>query len=248
MTNKNDEKDDQVFNSFFNALPRGDQNLSHNTKFFGSSGPFDGNFNFPQNNIFGHTNFSQPRESFNDNFQEIFAPNHGYYPFPPGIGSQVFSSPSIDKKNEDIRRNPSYPVDNDFSRKLMEKSQKTTDYFGEQIEFPTQPLPRTELVPPNYPQNHSVSPMIQPVSRPLGQIKQPFSPQIMPRNLLSRGTTNNKKNEKRGSIPATKVEEIMSTIETYKINPISLLNEISTKIKKKVDYPMIESPFGKIRV
>lgn len=40
----------------------------------------------------------------------------------------------------------------------------------------------------------------------------------------------------------------MSTIENYKINPISLLNEISTKIKKRVDYAMTESPYGKIRV
>lgn len=40
----------------------------------------------------------------------------------------------------------------------------------------------------------------------------------------------------------------MTTIENLKINPISLLNEISTKIKKKVDYIMLETPIGKIRV
>ena len=67
----------------------------------------------------------------------------------------------------------------------------------------------------------------------------------MPRNLPTRMKD---KNQKRGSIPASKVEEIMNTVETYKINCISLLNEISTKIKKKVDYTMTESPFGKIRV
>jgi len=47
---------------------------------------------------------------------------------------------------------------------------------------------------------------------------------------------------------ANAVEELMKAIQLYQINCVSLLNEVGSKVKKKVDYLIKEVPTGKIKV
>jgi hypothetical protein len=246
---KSEEKQEPSLASMFNF------NTKPNPNLFTSNNPFD--INFPSSNntqsrttAFDFKPIPQTQDNFGEGFQEPFQERNPFfstsYKLPPGMQGQFFPMPnSMEKKHDEFRRTAQAPIDADFERKIMEKVKQTNDFFGDSINFGTQNLNRLEIPQKPTTNYNSISPMVQPVSRPLGQIKQPFSPQIMPRMLPGRMK---EKKEKRGSIPATKVEEIMGTIETCKINPISLLNEISTKIKKKVDYSMTESPFGKIRV
>jgi hypothetical protein len=191
--------------------------------------------------------FLQKQETY-EHFTPFAQPSFGSfehsYQYPPGIMPQ----PEILQE----------PKQNDWGNSLMNSFEtdflrpKSDKLYGDPNSIPNSPFQRPETTSKmGY---NSISPMVGPTSRAVTQIKPTYSPQInsRPDNKLTQMIGVNRpgsgKGQKRSSLPATKIDEIMNTIENFKINPISLLNEISTKIKKKVEYIMAESPFGKIRV
>ncbi len=234
----------QIFN--FNKTPSLQKNFGFETGF--------NQFNQNQSAPFTFSVFDRNEESEEDEDSTAshgsanFFPNNNYV-FPPGMG--MFNP---DKKIDEFRNNP----EPEFPNKSFQSLRVPSNTFYDPLQFTSQPIQRNDTfnkVPSG--QNYSVSPLVQPVSRPVQQIKQPyFSPQTNTRQLSNNLNQMSGlgrqiqvgKTQKRSSLQGQKIEEIMSTIENLKINPISLLNEISTKIKKKVDYIMLETPIGKIRV